>query len=1738
MNVSRKTKNRKVGWPRRVLLGLLVAGLLSSLPVTAFAAENERIAYPKAERPVVTVQGNAVIDDAGKPTGFYELALCVQTADIIRRNVDGEVITRAEYEESLKKGLTTEADYTITDDTYHSFRSVAATLTVNTDILTPVNWEVGYPEYDKWNGTQYVNFDTYNEKGVRGIDPEANVEWMDKVPNITTSELGDSFFAVSLDTAKPDEVNVATARVEGYDGDDHRAVITMAGGIQLGGRSYSEATPVVVIRFAYDLKRFPNVLLEKKNEMFSVARTEAEGKANTEVLTYLSSDEEAAASTNNQSVWYEAYTKDEEKKFTAFYYYLDGEYEVYDGTKDITVKDGDVSVTAMNVKLPKTAGKAVLASDPGLAMTDPNKYSYFHNLLKTRDKTLRMTYVNQPTYRKPAGSIGVPVLYYDWDNTLIGVQVVSPKGDVRGQVNSYVEKNFIHPDLRTSGIIASADDSEALMNNPDYVNLADSLERQYTYRGKYAYTVGGDDTIGLNGDALHQGRVDGSEYPLTNKLDYAFYRGVNTVTEVTNANGEVERYYSVGKASGTQDEIDKDYDGNLYPYVNGWAIVEDSTLTQDNWQVRKDALKVEDVWTTFGVGELSSLDPHKAGTALPAGGETKFPGWKDPEQETAPTEYQYMVSAENGNSYLKFADFSDIESNLDHGRDVLIVKAVYEPGLSLLEGNYSLTSEPYYNKLNGISAADGGSYGVTVVWERVCRVLGPVQGVLRMRLPAVRQETTADQRWITNAAAGVNHNIPSPSQSVTQGKTETTYTRVEITNTEVIEFTMALSARQNKVNYNLIETYNSNFVSGAERNESNFVQKGTAFAIDNYNYYVEGESEAKDTFAIYYDAAEYENREGTHGFVLYGTLNNMMQKSTEYKRGEITAAEFNKYVSYSTMADANLRADASGAAPAVRNQAALRTALQDVGAAAETHRKSADKDDYWNSDLDCAELTYHQIQWYILDGVLYDRDTADSKLLGWCHLHKACAASVSNKPKNWDELVAAAGDPDTVDYIDELLPSEVEDMTHLRVTAQGGQFSSVAAFKEKFVAAVQAGARSWDEIQDHILRGQQDAAYAQANYWWYDGSASRSTPNSLVSLIDTTPDALVPPLMPDGSKIDLRTAKMGGLETAFNNNAAQPGDATDRAWLRATENLVASTDENGNPVKFASFEDFKTAFVAAVGGTGSQDWYVLQFYILNGRTPSATELDVAKLDYFWHNGGRRVTDLASMLEAAKKYLDGDTASWDAFQYATLYNKDFPEMHLRKSFDGQIYTQPEFDDFKDAVLAYVQKPGANTNPTADTATTIWNQLQYYLIHPDADFTTIAFVQAVNKESPYYWWRGGAEGEAYKLNPGVADSDVTGLMEAVYRYTVNGNKMALDNLTEEGIGKFRLIPTYDKTDTTIKTWADLTKYTGDAGVAAVKTALADLLAEPGVVDKYKKLDWRQLQHYLLTGTYIDSLTDPNLPSDSKEDKDGYWWKTGEDNPNAVTGPMASDIDRFIHVMEQYIAGDLGTGTAADNALKAAVDEYYIGTKLNIYGGTATKPVAYDTLTPAQTNTPKTRVVNLAKALRDKIKPAKVSDVVDWYVLQYYVFNNVLATATSIKSKEDCKTYYQTTLKGTWAPSAADNPPVDITDEDTASLLALEYEEVSLEEQIAQAEADIRELEELLAQLRALQALADGSPAADVRVPQTSPAAAPATDRDETPEIPLGDEVDTVFYPSWALSLPSLAYRIFYYIPGLTA
>lgn len=103
------------------------------------------------------------------------------------------------------------------------------------------------------------------------------------------------------------------------------------------------------------------------------------------------------------------------------------------------------------------------------------------------------------------------LVFVDWDDTWLGVLLVPQDKewqqvlfanmgckDLRGVVDWFARVNMVHPDLR------DADPT--------------SLERTDNYRGKYPH-------MGPRPEGETEGTVaDGERYPLTNKLDYAFFK--------------------------------------------------------------------------------------------------------------------------------------------------------------------------------------------------------------------------------------------------------------------------------------------------------------------------------------------------------------------------------------------------------------------------------------------------------------------------------------------------------------------------------------------------------------------------------------------------------------------------------------------------------------------------------------------------------------------------------------------------------------------------------------------------------------------------------------------------------------------------------------------------------------------------------------------------------------------------------------------------------------------------------------------------------------------------------------------------------------------------------------------------------------------------------------------------------------------------------------------------------------
>lgn len=1709
-----KRTNKTGVWFRRLWALVLAVGLVCTLMGTVSAAPIlDAVSVPdvSSPKPTVVIQGNVVVDK-NKPTGFYELALCVKTARTITDKATNDPVTEEQYAQVLaddEKNGTTHAvdDYDIVN---YPFQSAASTARVDLDALTAVTWGSGKPVYSTWtqnHGTAgvYAAEDANYPRGIDMTDPDnlENAALFTSLKEIIDAEAANGNqdkVRVRLDTAKPDEVTNATALIEGYDAATHTALLTLtANSTTTANVVYNTPTPVVVVRFAYDLNRFKNTVVGDPNDPVTAPNTSdfwagldrndsaevTNGKSPLTCLAagdqtpgadlYGDSDREAAEASIHQAVWYEHNMESDQvaQHSTQFYYYLGAENKSHEtDTQSIQVLEDDGTgkrvLKDYSLVMPHTAGKVVLADKNAEYATpgDPEtaKYSFFQNLLTMGDKTLRVELVNAETYRKPTGGGGINILFYDWDDSLIGSLIVDG-GDVRSQVEEYVEENLVHPDLRPDKVLSqmggklpdySTTTPAAGSPAETYQNLTNSLARDYTYRGKYAYTVGDPDTVGADGDTTNKARANGEDYPLTNKLDYVFTKRVNTAvtrTVTTGLSQYDETYVLPHKLTGEGME-----DAALYPYAYGWAVVEDTSVkNQAGWKVMYDAKKIEDTWTTVGVGELSNVDPdyYDSGSATPktvsapaagssvVAGSTAYtapafladadPDWTDNTGGTNPknpnNEYAYQLNSSGSEGYFRFADFSDIDAELaqyqtqsGERKNTLIVKAVYEPGESLLDGfQYRLITKPAYTKWNDKAASEGGAYRVTLTVERSYDSNGKILGTTRIREPAVQQDTTIDAKWITSSDPSVDHDLDNPTTSIAAGRKQTMYSKVETDNGEQITFSLSLSARMNKVDYILVEQYGMNFITGTQRSNSNadqFKRDLNYFVPDNYNYYLEKDSNESDDL---YDSS-FEDKEGSHGFILYCTLGHMLQQATRHNRGEITRYTLGLTVNNTIVDDTNLRMDLSGTKPTFADNTLLEDFFINAAKACEAH-KNDPQYDCWDVNLDCAKLTYHQMQWFILDGGTDIRTVAaaDAAKLDFCHYHTSCAAALSTVPDTWDEVITAARAGNDAD-LKKMTTTAIETITSLRRSANGAQFATPIAFSDAIIDAVAkldaAGVDpTWGNLQYVILNGAAAdetvmKAAGQESYWWYDGSTTAPTLPSVATnkeaqwnfLLQAARDSYKPvPTLKDGTTNDWTSSvKLNLARTPFNRNDT-PDQTINQAWINLTHNLVLDAKEEIHKItlddgteeleyiythtKFADFDAFKDDFVAAVKEAEAQgysadagqepSWEQLQWYIIKKTWESDPDPTVFGQEGFWWKDGNvplRVSSLTTLLQILEM-RDNPQLPGDADKAQAALDKVNAAF-----FDDTIYLRLDKDGRKK--LGDLGKTAADAIAAVTTAknagATTWAQIQYYLINGKLDDSG-----TMSQQSDYYWWKNGGEGNEIDFSTATSLLDKQEKLFAATIYTAFGDPKAIqsvNNAVGSDVFSFlRLIATTGGKDlldvknleTDVKPNAHTDADALLADIAAFKTVA--LAAQSKGEYEMPDVTWYQIQYYILNHTYIAATNADQTYADLRDPEKGYWWYdpslTARPEPKPPE-PEPSEA-ALLPALEAYLSG----GTA----IKLSQAEW---TATGLKGKTQTSTVA---LTIAN---------KILKRLADNAKTSTYYNSatgelnLTWVQIQYYV------------------------------------------------------------------------------------------------------------------------------------------------------
>lgn len=1689
---------------RRIFHRLGVGALALALTLGVFAPVSARaagdteadaiVAYPamSQDKPKVVIQGNGVVDKSGKATGFYELALCVQTTFVYHATADGKAnydrgaVEWSAYQEALENaakadevnGGTTNVDdvkaqYVIVE---RPFQSVSATVTVNVEALTAVSWDEAYPTYYKWDKLTEKYTDDGGNTVTAGY-PYGVSSTLEKKYDLTKVLQTNKNSYLRLDTARPDEVTYASAAVEYYDETNQTALIALTAGTDYQAPvNYTEPTPVAVIRFAYDKERFSQSV-DKEVTTGGATKTyqdfwvgvnkderpmtdgSASGGTPRTALTYLVEDAASAAATDErvsnpragvgQFALAQVGTSPENTDYTRFYYYLGGDGigtvdfpSASSETKYVT-RHNDVDTTQASVEKLSTVGETVLTwSDDG---SGGYTYSYEPNLLTTKNGGFAMTYVNQETYRPATGGKGgVQILFYDWDDTLIGSLIVDETGDAREDVEKYVEANMVHPDLRTTAT-QYADHTSA-----DYEALCDSIERQHTYRGEFSYMVG--KTYDEDPARTYM-RDDGEDYPLTNKLDYVFYKRINGVTHVTSTD-------DTGKTTETDyyttNSLSQFEDGREYPYTYGWAIVAVENFGEtfdpsDSGYTRQDAAKIEDTWTTIGVGEFEdydpkpSTDPDKPDNPVPStgGGITadtvKYPSWVDTTAATTPgggawnDVYQFTTSAEDDNAYLEFADFSDMEALVNHGgnkRDTVIVKAVYEPGEDLLtETHYTMTKSPYYNKWNNIEAKYGGAYSIEFSYGRyhyyegvVPEKKGTICGVERVRSPGLRQDATSDIRWEeTVDEDGNRETLTNPTTyDADSGKSKTTYIRAISSNTDVIDIELTASARQNRIDAFLVETYKLNIVSGGLLSDGNNSEKDadgkpTAnYIIGNYNYFVEGDSDEADD---YYDAP-YENRSGTHGFVLYGTLNKLMEEATAKNHADKNES-FLEASTDTVLEDINIYGADNYKADAT-NIADIRASVLAAAQEAEAHKGDANAaENYWNFDRDCAELSYHQLQWYILapDQGLLDRATAedDDHKLSWCHLHVSCAALVSNAPESWAELVDAA--QNHPEYIDELTLNQATELAGLRQDANGTAFASLDEFKKAFVDAVTAAGSdtSWMNIQKIIIeqnlqKTDSDAVYdgdPYEDFWWAIASSKPSAPGSFEELVEALETWDTEQKLPDGTKEKGFTAQLAPLRDLVAANAKKTGEETDSKYVKATANLVANITEAGKPERFTSYDDSadgaEDGFLARVlkayestksqngavdiDGDGDKDtddyWYVLQRAIIAQSDSAESSKPNADLveRYYWKDGVMKIEDFTSMMAAAAS----NSAAWQKFSW-TDYKKIVTEKNLtfKLNFDGTgdiSDSEANFQALKTAINNFVEKKKIAYPENAN-----WEEIQYWLLH--SNWEDESWINQLNKESGYYWWEDGKTGSGQLF---LGSGDLNNYITAAFKSAVNKNANAWENLTPQKMVtqlaylKIANVSSYESIQTVTKA-TDLTYYS-ETDFETVKTELENLVLEAmkSATEKHEppELNWYQVQHWLIEHTYGNTY---GATDDEEVAVKKIWWYSYEKNPNI------EQKNGFEEFRDTYLA----SATTVDTL-----------TKDDLPGLSSSTEISLKYYNSSDFTVNNTQLRNLKKYLKAVIAGVSDPSTLTWYQVQCAILDK--ASGTYVITQADAKLKY---------------------------------------------------------------------------------------------------------------------------------
>jgi len=1441
------------------------------------------------EKPTVVIEANAVYE-RGAFTGYLEAGLRVYTP-VVYTLTDGTKTTTAPEGVDPSDNTTWTDKVTAVDR--QTFRSLATSLKYNADILTPVTWDI------------------------TGPDGLTSIEGVEITVDGSTTP-------ITFPSKKLDQVGNATATLTAGSAADPVTGTGKTGLLYFMVENAQElefsedptqGTLLGVVRFKYDLEKYT----PKVGGKGSYISTTGTGK--------VSNVPDADWFDTTKENWLLTFATDEEifDNPTALYagqqtVYTSGETTMY--WSDVENSDSSGTLMTKNYVpwVEKIEGGAVKKDQKQNLLrkangTEPETYT----------PTIRFQLANEASFDRQGGGDQAIVLYYDWNNVLIGVQGVAP-GDARAEVNAFVEEHFIAPDLRAS---------TKQVGSAEHQTLVDSVARKDTYRDeKYPAEGPGGTTTYSEGD----------NYPLTNKLDYAFYTHPTAKKYDSTTNTTIWTPMTEADWSAATDETGAPVDQGAveYPYTNGWAVVPEKNVRNDT---------IDDIWTTFGVGELRTCAPMA-------------------DRDTSTLQ---PFETKDKSAYFQFQDFSNLE------KQVYYVKACYEPGASLSTLDYqpvNPTPEGVRYLRYGSAASEGASaYAMEFQYQRAYNNYG----VVRTRDPAFLITYTPDQN-------GKN------------GKSF--FGVVHVDNNDIMDILITPSGSVKKIQYRLVDQYELTYVTGTPRSPVDDSTK--LFKLkENFGIYENYADRFGTDGFVFYGTLNQILEEGAKyaaGEIPWATYQMYFDSATftdlnfkgDKNGGDIPSYFAAFYAEYIKKALDDVYKTAGGDTNPEKGKSAILA-------------------------LDWHQLQYALCNsGNLMNGnQIMSKYTCVAKLpeMGkWCRLgengqHDGCADG--NLPGGVEDLPSllkaiAADDPaqynlsktfdlrrPTASCADQ--PYETNELDTLR-----------SDLRTKVINASGIGdytTLSWEKVQFLLLGGSVSDLNSvnDGDYWWKDGGTLEITdiPTLLEAADKVYNQNYDTSWLDDATTTTMKALKLRASTAKTNYDFTNDADV--KAALQSAVQKLKEAD-----VDFSTVSAVELQHLLLKDGTGAYNTY-------KGKVELEKKDGVyARVNYWWlYDAPNLATNknIDALMEAAWIAHKGSSTAWTSLN-ATLLS----DLYLAKSDkNGAPYedfaagtnkftSSSDLNTFKSAMESLVTKMEGASPALSPSDYISWKTVQNALLHSgeykadsELDFNSL-------------WWLPASEGNT--VTNGLRPNPMTTLNEYLLA-AQKADTTALDKITPGGIKALYLAKTNTQSDGTKAdgdTFNDLQHFT-DADLDDFKASLSTLVTDHGT-----NLTWKEVQYYLIFHAF---LADNQVPWDHdgifwSQTGTGSRPASGavEPTPTPTVGPEPITIDLDETSISWTLAASTGSTKEEKLAsIKAQMEPADIITAMHLLkpGADEANPTAADFYKPEDIDALAEKVYlayyNRGRAYRGFKVPTSNDLSLPWNYLQYFILKGAHYARTGL-------------------------------------------------------------------------------------------------------------------------------------------